>query len=486
MVWLRCQTPFIEERETILGLLECDDQQPRDIPIDFYAWNSTSVKDSNAECTCQRVPSAFSRRRVALQHISATPPLIDNQVRRTLKSACFKPAVHWLDFRAVTNFSLSSDSEVAHFLRSVLGASEHISPWTSTAGENQDSISNHRTLLHEGDCAIVVFPKPIPEKLEYFRVSDICPSWSLYSMLSAELPTLKSAGGVNALNFPWNEMQQSFENLCPRESCVLFVFRKLPEREYLSSLHPETRVRAPNGCLWESLVTYPPIEEEKEPIPYYEYRLVSPPYIEPLNEFPYLEKLIKPDSLKVIQQEALSIPQWTAWPEQQHYKVSDNGATAPWHVFPLCHCFPADNPTNLKWITLTCAHVPRTVALLKKVVGGHLRTALFSRLDPESVLEAHTGWSDLANYVYRVHLPLQVPPGGLCGTWVDGCVETHEVGRLQAFDDSKTHRAFNYSSYDRVVLILDVARPTDLPLGTAEGGHSDELDKFIEQMGGSN
>jgi hypothetical protein len=94
--------------------------------------------------------------------------------------------------------------------------------------------------------------------------------------------------------------------------------------------------------------------------------------------------------------------------------------------------------------------------------------------------------SDLANYVYRVHLPLQVPPGGLCGTWVDGCVETHEVGRLQAFDDSKTHRAFNYSSYDRVVLILDVARPTDLPLGTAEGGHSDELDEFIEQMGGSN
>jgi hypothetical protein len=391
MVWLRCRTPFIEEKETALGLLECDDRQPRDIPIDFYAWIASSANDSNAESTCQCLPSAISRRRVALQHLSTPPPLIDKTDRRTAKSPCFKPAVHWLDFRTVTNFSLSSDAEVAHFLRSVLGASEHVSPWSSAAGYNQDSNSNHRTLLHEGDCVIFVFPTPIAEKLESFRVSDICPSWSLYSVLSADLPTL-ATDGVNALYFPWKEMQQSSKNGGPLESCELFVYRKLTDREYLSSLHPETRVRAPNGCLWESLVTYPPVEEDKEPIPYYVCRLVAPPYIDPLNEFPYLEKLIEPDVLKIIQQEALSIPQWTAWPEQQHYKVSDNGAVAPWHVFPLCHCFPADNPTNLKWITLTCAHVPQTVALLKKFVGGQLRTALFSRLDPESVLEAHTGW----------------------------------------------------------------------------------------------
>ena len=68
---------------------------------------------------------------------------------------------------------------------------------------------------------------------------------------------------------------------------------------------------------------------------------------------------------------------------------------------------------------------------------------------------------------------------GLCGTWVDGCVETHEEGRVICFDDSKVHRAFNYSNEERVVLIIDLARPEGLPLGTATGGHSDELDDFI-------
>jgi len=166
---------------------------------------------------------------------------------------------------------------------------------------------------------------------------------------------------------------------------------------------------------------------------------------------------------------------------------SGNGSKgmAPWHVFPLCYCFPADDIGHRKWVTVTCSFVPETVALLKECLGDSLRTALFSRLDPEAVLEAHTGWSDLANHVYRVHLPLVVPPGGLCGTWVDGCVETHETGRFQAFDDSKTHRAFNYSNHDRIVLILDMARPVDLPLGTAVAGHTDELNKFIEQMGGA-
>jgi Aspartyl/Asparaginyl beta-hydroxylase len=61
-------------------------------------------------------------------------------------------------------------------------------------------------------------------------------------------------------------------------------------------------------------------------------------------------------------------------------------------------------------------------------------------------------------------------------------VETHSVGRPLCFDDSKIHRAFNYSKSPRIVLILDLVRPSYLPLGTATGGHSDELDNFIAQM----
>ena len=67
-------------------------------------------------------------------------------------------------------------------------------------------------------------------------------------------------------------------------------------------------------------------------------------------------------------------------------------------------------------------------------------------------------------------------------TWVDGVVETHQVGRPLCFDDSKVHRAFNYSNDDRIVLILDIARPPMLPSGTATGGHTDELDDFINSL----
>ena len=123
---------------------------------------------------------------------------------------------------------------------------------------------------------------------------------------------------------------------------------------------------------------------------------------------------------------------------------------------------------------------------LLEALGPTLRTALFSRLEPRTTLSAHTGWADLANHVLRVHIPLIIPEGeddlGLCGTWVDGCVETHRMGEVVCFDDSKVHRAFNYTNKERIVLIVDLARTDVLPFGTATGGHTDELDKFIKEL----
>ena len=51
-----------------------------------------------------------------------------------------------------------------------------------------------------------------------------------------------------------------------------------------------------------------------------------------------------------------------------------------WTVFPLMHTFPAYDPDKTKWVESTCAHCPKTVALIKKL--PHVRTALFSRLGP--------------------------------------------------------------------------------------------------------
>lgn len=210
------------------------------------------------------------------------------------------------------------------------------------------------------------------------------------------------------------------------------------------------------------------------------YREVSPPYLENWRQHfgSIMDHMLTSSAIQAMKQEAISIPQWTPWPEQAHYDIQGG---SDWKVFPLCHTFPASDFTKRKWIQSTCSHCPQTVELLCKL-GVKLRTALFSRLGPKTLLSPHAGWQDLANHVVRVHIPLLVPPGGYCGTWVDGCAMLHKEGVVQVFDDSKVHRAFNNSSEERLVLIFDLERPPTLPTGTAVGGHTEELDAFINAM----
>ncbi|ETV68905.1 hypothetical protein H257_15252 [Aphanomyces astaci] len=69
---------------------------------------------------------------------------------------------------------------------------------------------------------------------------------------------------------------------------------------------------------------------------------------------------------------------------------------------------------------------------------------------------------------------------------VAGEVRPHQNGQLIVFDDSKLHYAFNkHPTANRCVLIVDVMRPATVPKGKAVGGHTDELDRFIEQYNAS-
>ncbi|KAF0764722.1 hypothetical protein AaE_003048 [Aphanomyces astaci] len=79
-----------------------------------------------------------------------------------------------------------------------------------------------------------------------------------------------------------------------------------------------------------------------------------------------------------------------------------------------------------------------------------------------------------------------------CCMVVAGEVRPHQNGQLIVFDDSKLHYAFNkhptanrYVYPGWCVLIVDVMRPATVPKGKAVGGHTDELDRFIEQYNAS-
>ena len=105
------------------------------------------------------------------------------------------------------------------------------------------------------------------------------------------------------------------------------------------------------------------------------------------------------------------------------------------------------------------ARCPRTAAALSAVPGlcvGDMpfAFAFFSTLRAGCSIAAHTSPCNLR---VRVHLPLLVPARAeACGIEVAGETRQWERGKALIFDDAFTHRAWNDSSEDRVVLLLDL------------------------------
>ncbi|OQR81005.1 hypothetical protein ACHHYP_16866 [Achlya hypogyna] len=248
----------------------------------------------------------------------------------------------------------------------------------------------------------------------------------------------------------------------------LFCFEYVPPSE--ASLDPEPLSSDDeNSCGDDDSDDYSSdeeIDDSKNPS-YYDFEEIYP------------ELRLLQANYEVIRDEALQAQlahDWPNWPED-HY-IGEDGE---WRVFPLCYTFPAWDASKTTWVGATCAQCPATVALLRQIPG--LRTALFSNLGPQTTLGAHRGWADLANDILRCHVGLAVPPGeDTCCIVVDGEARAQANGRVLVFDDSKLHYAFNnHPTASRCILIVDLYRPAHLPRGMARGGHTDELDAFIEQ-----
>ena len=187
--------------------------------------------------------------------------------------------------------------------------------------------------------------------------------------------------------------------------------------------------------------------------------------------FPELERI----ELDVVKSE-LNDDQWQDWPERTLY---DQTPDSEWKVIPFCATFPGNDPSMTQWNQSAVRRFPKTVALLKQIPG--LRTAGFSRLGPYTALKYHRGWASLSNHVLRCHLPVKVPEGEiLCGVVVNDVFQFHREGEWIVFDDSKLHKAFNFHpSEDRIVLLLDIQRPSTVPRGTSTVGMTCELTAFL-------
>jgi len=191
--------------------------------------------------------------------------------------------------------------------------------------------------------------------------------------------------------------------------------------------------------------------------------------------FPSLAGLL--EKVEVINLELAEIAdgsaRWHDWPETSLYR----GAGESWKVIPFCYTFPADTGVT-QWVESSCNILPRTSSILRELPG--LRTALLSKMGPNTSLTPHDGWREISNHVLRCHLPLKLPGRCVSGVSVGDVVRFHEEGDFLCFDDALVHSGFNrHPTAARTVLIFDLVRPAGVPLGQASGGATAELENFM-------
>lgn len=185
--------------------------------------------------------------------------------------------------------------------------------------------------------------------------------------------------------------------------------------------------------------------------------------------FPELIMLENKNIFAAIQKEALNTTLWEEWPEKCLWEKNIN--SPKWNVIPL-YAFG-------KW-SKNAKHFPRTSYLIQNI--PNIRTAGFSLLEPNVTLKKHRGWANLSNYVLRSHLLLTQNKTGSCFIDVKGIRKNHKYGKWLTFDDSELHSASNLDNQNRIILLIDIDRPSWISNGTSTVEYSPELINFIAAL----
>jgi len=131
-----------------------------------------------------------------------------------------------------------------------------------------------------------------------------------------------------------------------------------------------------------------------------------------------------------------------------------------------------------KWSSKGKELFPTTSLIIEKI--PNIRTVAISKLKANSQIQPHIGWGDLANSILRCHYGIDVPEN--CGCVCDNFVVLHKTGEWLVFDDAKMHSSYNYSKEDRIIIIIDMERPSHVAKGTSKVAYKKEVLDFIESF----
>lgn len=189
----------------------------------------------------------------------------------------------------------------------------------------------------------------------------------------------------------------------------------------------------------------------------------------PAKIFPYLihisskRKDILKEVAKISQQ--TNVKHWNDWPEKYLYHQGGGWKVFPFNVFGT-------------WIPENCKECPVLYKFLKGIKG--LRMAGLSRLRPGVSLDLHEGYGKYSNDIFRCHYGIDVPDN--CSLMVGDKVKFHRNDEWIIFDDSKPHTAANYGNRDRIVLLLDIERPSNIEKGKSTAAYSKEILELMNMV----
>lgn len=118
---------------------------------------------------------------------------------------------------------------------------------------------------------------------------------------------------------------------------------------------------------------------------------------------------------------------------------------------------------HLKWYggidPLAKKLCPITCSILESL--PEVKTGMFSLLEPKSQIKPHYGFTKM---VLRYHLGITTPNSDECFLDVNGSRYAYKDGEDIVFDDTRLHFVENNTLKKRLILHLDIERPTTGPL----------------------
>jgi ornithine lipid ester-linked acyl 2-hydroxylase len=197
---------------------------------------------------------------------------------------------------------------------------------------------------------------------------------------------------------------------------------------------------------------------------YYKYNIpiLNKNFYDYKKLYPFLETL--KENRQTILDEVKTLENYVDYPEKYLYKPNT------WKIFPYFG-FGVTINDNLK-------KSPKIYKLIKSIPG--VKTALLSRMSPNSTLNEHQGWAFFSNKILRVHYVIKANDKSFM--IVNNERKKQNENDIIVFDDSKLHYAENLGDTEKLVLILDFARPFYVKKGQSDFTNFEEIKDFLSNF----